>query len=187
MISVAERMDAGDIWGQRKVPIAPKDNAETLSRRLAREGGDLLAEVVEKMERGEISPRPQDEDRVTLAPRLTKEDGRIDWTRPALTIANRVRGLYPWPGTFTSLPAGGGGRTLKILAAGPGEAGDGRPGEILRAQGEELLVAAGKGALRIDRLQLEGKRPLGTEAFLRGCRLRVGEILGEAGESREEE
>ncbi len=177
VISVARRMDAGDIWGQKTVAIDPEDNAETLSRRLAREGGILLAEVVGEMERGEISPRPQDENLVTLAPRLTKEDGRIDWNLPAVEIANRIRGLYPWPGSFTTL-AGPGNRTLKILAAEPAAAAGGRPGEILRAGGEELLVAAGEGALKICRLQLEGKRPLGAGEFLRGRSLRAGEVLG---------
>lgn len=179
VITVAERMDAGDIWGQESIRIAPEDNAETLSRRLARAGGNLLAEVVEKMERGEISPRPQDESRVTFAPRLTKEDGRIVWSRPAVSIANRVRGLYPWPGTFTTFRSGGGRRTLKILSARPVPAAGERPGEILRAEGGELLVAAGEGAVGIHRLQLEGKRPLETGEFLRGCRLRAGEILGD--------
>jgi methionyl-tRNA formyltransferase len=176
VISVARRMDAGNIWGQKTVAIDPEDNAETLSRRLAREGGILLAEVVGEMERGEISPRPQDENLVTLAPRLTKEDGRIDWNLPASELANRIRGLYPWPGSFTSL-TGPENRTLKILAAEPVAAAGGRPGEILRAGGEELLVAAGEGALKILRLQLEGKRPLGAGEFLRGRSLRAGEVL----------
>ncbi len=179
VISVVKEMDAGDIWAQKPVKIDPEDNAETLSRKLAREGGILLAEVVEKMERDEISPHPQDEEQVTFAPLLTKEDGRIDWTSPAEMIANRVRALYVWPGTFTSLPAGYGHRKLKILSARFAESTGKRPGEILQAEGGELLIAAGEGALRIHQLQLEGKRPLSTEEFLRGCRLRAGEILGD--------
>ncbi len=177
VISVAERMDAGDIWARKTLKIAPEDNAATLSRKLAREGGILLAEVVGKIGRGEIAPRPQDEKLATLAPRLTKEDGRIDWFRPAGEIVNRVRGLCPWPGTFTTLP-GRRGRTLKILAAEAVGTEGGRPGEILRAEGEELVAAAGEGAVRIRELQLEGKRALPTGEFLRGCRPAVGEILG---------
>lgn len=179
VISVVKEMDAGDIWAQKSVKIAPEDNAETLSRKLAREGGILLAEVVSKMEQGEISPRPQDEDQVTFAPLLTKENGRIDWTAPAEMIANRVRGLYIWPGTFTTLPASSGHRTLKILSAQSTESIGERPGEILQAAEGELLIAAGEGALRIHQLQLEGKRPLPTEKFLRGCQLQAGEILGD--------
>lgn len=178
VISVAERMDAGDIWAQKPVAIRPEDNAGTLSRRLAREGGLLLAEVAGKMKRGEITPRPQDESRATVAPRLTKKDGRIDWRRPAAEIANRIRGLYPWPGSFTFLPPGLGGRTLKIIAVEPAESPGGKPGEILRVEKTDLVVAAGKGALRIRQLQLEGKQPLPAEDFLRGCPLPPGEILG---------
>lgn len=178
VISVAERMDAGDIWARKKVMIAPDDNAATLSRKLAREGGILLSEVVGKIDRGEIVPRPQDEKLATLAPRLTREDGRIDWSRPAGEIVNRVRGLCPWPGTFTTLP-GRGGRSLKILSAEAVGSERGRPGEILRAEGEELVAAAGEGAVRIRELQLEGKRPLPAEEFLRGCRPAPGDLLGD--------
>ncbi len=177
VISVAERMDAGDIWAQKTVRIAPEDNTATLSRKLAREGGELLAEVVTRMKTGEIAPRPQDERLATLAPRLTREDGRIDWSRPAGEIVNRIRGLHPWPGTFTTLP-GRRGRNLKILAAGAVGMEGGRPGEILRAEGGELVAAAGEGAVRIRELQLEGKRPLPAGKFLRGCRLAPGDLLG---------
>ena len=180
VISVAEKMDAGEIWDQRKVAIRPEDNAETLARKLAREGGVLLAEVVGKMETGEITPRPQDENLATFAPRLAKEDGRIDWRRPAEEIANRVRGFYPWPGTFTCLPADRGGRIVKILAAEPLPPSGGNPGEVLPAGKEELVIAAGVGALRVLRLQLEGKQVHPAGAFLRGCPLRPGEFFGRA-------
>ncbi len=178
VITVAERMDAGDIWAQRKVAIQPADNSETLARRLAQEGGELLAEVVKMMERGGISPRPQDERLATLAPRLTKKDGQIDWCRPAVEIANRIRGLYPWPGSFTFLPPERGGRSLKIISADPREETGGEPGEIIRAGEGELVIAAGEGALKVGELQLEGKQPHPAEVFLRGCHLRPGELLG---------
>lgn len=180
VISVAGKMDAGEIWDQRAVAIRAEDNAETLARVLAREGGLLLAEVAGKMERGEISPRPQDERMVTFAPRLAKEDGLIDWRRPAEKIVNQVRGLYPWPGSFTFLPAGRGGRALKILSAEPLPPSGGRPGEVLEAGKEELVIAAGEGALRVGELQLEGKQPHPAGEFLRGCPLRPGELLGRA-------
>jgi len=178
VISVAEKMDTGEIWGQKAVAIRPEDNAETLSGRLAGAGGNLLAEVAGKMERGEIAPRPQDESRATYAPRLKKEDGRIDWSRPGEEIANRVRGLYPWPGTFTRLPAARGGLILKIISAEPLTLSGGRPGEVRRAEKEELVIAAGEGALKVRRLQLEGKQPHQAGEFLRGCPLSPGEVLG---------
>ncbi len=178
VISVSEQMDAGDIYAQKSIPVRPDDNAETLSRKLSREGGGLLADVVEMIARGTASPHPQKQEEVTFAPRLTKADGWIDWEEPAGRINNRVRGLYPWPGTFTTLETPQGSVKLKIIQCVPLPGAEGSPGEVLEAKGTTLTIAAGEGKLAVLRLQLEGRRPLATAEFLRGHPIPPGTILG---------
>ncbi|MDP8215425.1 MAG: methionyl-tRNA formyltransferase [Candidatus Euphemobacter frigidus] len=178
IISISDRMDAGYIFAQAPVAIFPEDNAETLGHRLAERGGELLSDVVEKLAQGSLVPRPQDESKVTLAPRLSKEDGRINWHRSATRIHNLVRGLYPWPGTFTTVPTLKGEKILKIIRCRPGPSSNGVPGEALEAEGDILSIAAGEGSLRILELQIEGKRPVTAGEFLRGYRISPGVILG---------
>lgn len=179
VISIAGRMDAGDIFAREPVSILQDDNGETLARRLAERGGELLADVVGQIERGKASPHPQDESEVTLAPRLSKEDGWIDWRESAARINNRVRGLYPWPGAFTTLQTAKGDKTLKIIRSAALPGGDGTPGEVLESGRDTLTICTGEGGLSILELQIEGKRPLSPADFLRGHRIASGEILGD--------
>ncbi len=178
IIEVAEKMDAGAIYARKPVDIFPDDNAGTLFKRLAEEGGQLLADVVEQIAEGKADPRPQDESNVTFAPRLSKAEGRINWSDTATDINNRIRGFYPWPGAFTTLSTPKGVRSLKIIRARVVPGGEGRPGEVLEADGDVFVVATGDGTLRLLEVQLEGKRPLAAEDFLRGHRISSGEILG---------
>jgi methionyl-tRNA formyltransferase len=178
IIEVAEKMDAGAIYSQKSVDIFPDDNAGTLFTKLAEEGGRLLADAVEQIAEGKGDPQPQDESKVTLAPRLSKEEGRINWQMSATDINNRIRGFYPWPGAFTTLSTPKGARSLKIIQARVFPGGGGRPGEVLEADGDVLIVSTGDGTLRLLEVQLEGKRPLAAEDFLRGHRIASGEILG---------
>ena len=174
-----EKMDAGNILGQEQVGIGPEDNAVTLSERLAFCGARLLVRVIGEIEEGRAKGRPQDETLVTRAPLLKKEDGLIDWERPAREISDLVRGLYPWPGAYTMLSTPKGDKRLKIIKSSLCPEGKGRPGEVLAAQGGRLIVAAGVGALKIAVLQLEGRRPIGAGEFLRGVRLEAGQLLGQ--------
>ncbi len=173
-----EKMDAGDILGQEQAGITPEDNAETLSERLAFTGARLLVRVIKEIEEGRAEGRPQDENLVSRAPLLKKEDGLIDWGKSSREISNLVRGLYPWPGAYTLLPTPKGNKRLKIIESSLRPKGEGRPGEVLAAEGEELIVAAGVGALEIVTLQLEGRRAVTAGEFLRGAKLRVGQLLG---------
>ncbi len=113
---------------------------------------------------------PQPAEGVTYAPKLTREDGRIDWTREAAAIERQVRAFDPWPGTFTSMQ----GSVLKVLVAELAE-GAGAPGTVLD---EHLTIACGAGALRLTRVQLGGRAAMPAEAFLRGHRIAVGSVLG---------
>jgi len=173
-------MDAGDILAQETVAIAPDDDLPALSRKLARKGAELLLGVVRQIEGDQTRPRPQDENEATAAPKLSKENGHLNWKQPASDIYNLVRGLNPWPGAYTFISGKKGVRMLKIIKAAVLEDAGGDPGEILEASGDRLVIAAGEGAIGILSLQLEGGRKMSAAEFLRGHRLRAGEMMNSA-------
>jgi methionyl-tRNA formyltransferase len=169
-------MDTGAILLVREEEIRDEDTAETLATRLSSLGADLMVETLHGLERGEITPRPQDHAQATLAPLLKKEQGRIDWSLTAPEIAWRVRGLYPWPGAYTTFR----GRNLHIWAAtvSPAPAaGPQEPGTLAAERGT-LFVACGQGTqLEIKELQVEGRKRLAARDFLNGVHLQPGEKL----------
>jgi len=169
-------MDTGDILLRREEPIREDDTTETLSERLGKLGADLMIETLRGLERGDITPRPQDHSQATLAPLIKKEDGRIDWTMTAQEIAWRVRGFCPWPGAYTTFR----GKHLHIWAAAvhSGETrGSAEPGALAVAA-RKLLVDCGQGTLlEVKELQVEGRKRLSARDFLNGVRLVPGEKL----------
>lgn len=171
-------LDTGDILLQRETPIGPEETAIELGARLARTGADLLVETLAGLRDGTVASRPQDSSQASLAPILKKEDGRIDWTRPASQIHNRVRGFLPWPGCQTRLR----GKTLEIWKSRIAEPGAGPPGSA-RARHGRFLVSCGENTtLEILELQLEGKRRMCAAPFLNGFQLVDNELLGEMSE-----
>lgn len=168
-------LDQGDIMLQKGLAITDDDDAATLSEKLSQVGAELLIEALKNIEQGTVQFMAQERSLVSSAPKLKKQDGRIDWLKDAVSIRNLIRGCYPWPSAYTYLDK----KLLKILKA---EAVDDRPkeiaGSIIQADKETIKVACGKGALLITHLQIEGKRPLSTEEFLRGCPLDKGILLG---------
>ncbi|MBC7346077.1 MAG: methionyl-tRNA formyltransferase [Clostridia bacterium] len=176
---MAPALDAGDIILQRAVAIGTRETTGALHDRLARLGADLLLETLDLLEAGKAPRRPQDEALASYAPPLQPEDERIDWQWPAAVIFNRVRGLNPWPGAYTTWR----GKRLKIWWVEPGAlaAREARPGQVLAVGGEGFSVACGSGqALLVKELQPEGKAPMEAAAFVRGYRLAPGEYLGDA-------
>ena len=171
-------LDTGDILTQVTTPISAADNAQTLHDRLARLGGELLVSTIPDYVAGRITPRPQPTEGVSYARRLTKEDGRLDWTQPAHSLWNRVRAFTPWPGAFTTQQVEGKPRLLKIWSAQAEETGAGQPGQVLRADKSGIAVACGEHALRILELQREGGRRLSAAEFLAGHELPPGTLLG---------
>jgi methionyl-tRNA formyltransferase len=166
IMQMDEGLDTGDVLLQRALPIAPEDTADALAPRLAALGGEALVEALALAAAGALVPVPQDAGRATLAPLLSKEDGRVDWTLPAARIAARLRGFSPWPGAWTTLD----GRVVKLLEARPEGAARTRPGDAHRA-GRGLSVACGEGtALSVTRLQPEGRAAQDALAFLNGLR-----------------
>src|SRR5262245_2614391 len=172
-------LDTGAILLKRAIQIGDEETAAELTPRLAELGAESLIEALSGIERGEITPQPQNDDEATLAPLLKREDGKVDWTMTAAEIFNRLRGFSPFPGCYTFFN----GHRLEIVKARvePGEAGADqfRPGVVCEAAKESFVVACGKGTLlRITEVQLEGKRAMAARDFLNGARMQVGAELG---------
>jgi methionyl-tRNA formyltransferase len=167
-----EGLDTGDILLQRQIDILPTDTGGSLHDRLAKIAPDALRDALRLLAKGNAPRIPQDNTRVTYAPKLKREDGKIDWSEPADMIERKIRAFNPWPGAFMkidppSLGSGAAtGQNLKIFSASVVDL-SGEPGKILRSE-KELVIAAGKGALSLGEVQLEGKRPMSASEFLRG-------------------
>lgn len=170
------RVDAGDLLFQQVVGIGQDETAGELSDRLRTMGANALAAVVDGLERDELTSKPQPHTKVTRAPRLEKEDGRIDWTRDAATIRNLVRGTNPFPGAFTTWR----GEYLKVHRAEAAH-GAGLPGEVVVADGRKgCVIAAGEGTLALEEVQPAGKGRMSGAELVRGYRIEAGEIFGDA-------
>ena len=177
-MEMVKTLDAGPVYLQRVFAIDPLENAGELSQRLAGQGGALLVETLRGIEEGALHPVQQPEEGVSFAPRLAKSDGEIPWQRNAIGVHNHIRGMNPWPGSFTHYEGG----YLKVHGAVPWDLVPRglEPGRIIRADGEGIVVACGAGSIRITRVQIEGKRPLDAGEFLRGFPLKEGAVLGGA-------
>lgn len=173
---LAEGLDTGDMLLQKEMGIGPTVTAQELFPLLAEMGAPVMAETLAGLEAGTIVPRKQDDAGATLAPILTREDGRMDFGRHATEIYNRWRGFYPWPGAWTML--GGKKLTVHAMKAVEGIAAA-EPGAV-RVEHERLMVDCGAGsAIEIVELQLEGKKRMAAGDFLRGHALASGTRLGE--------
>ncbi|MDA1263990.1 MAG: methionyl-tRNA formyltransferase, partial [Planctomycetota bacterium] len=165
-------LDAGDVLHERRVTIGARETSGELLARLAELGGEAIVEALDLLDGGAATFTPQDAGAITLAPKLTKEDGLLDWTRPAAELDRHVRALSPWPGTRTSLPDG---RDLGVLAAEVVN-GAGAPGTLLEGPG--MSIATGAGALSLVTVKPAGKGAMDAAAFQNGARLAPGTVLG---------
>lgn len=165
-------VDSGPILSQRRVAIEPDDTTESLSQKLARVGAQLLAETLPQWLSHSIAPRPQEGD-ATYARLLSKEEGEIDWHFPAPELWRRVRAFHPWPGSYTRWQ----GKVLKVLEVYPMLGERGQPGRVIPFGGGQVGVQTGDGVLGLRRVQLEGKRAMSAEEFVRGQRDFIGAML----------
>jgi len=175
-----EGMDTGAVLLQQKVSIEPEDTSLELGTRLAKVGGAILVETLKRLAEHSLVPRAQDHTRATLAPLLKKEDGVINWAQSAAEIVNRIRGLSPWPGSYTfhhehrliiwkSRVAAQGGR---------GRSDRQRPGTILAVGSKSFWVETGQGRIEVLEVQPANKQRMSVERFLQGYSLQVNERLG---------
>lgn len=171
IMQMGEGLDDGPVRARASTPIGPEETMGELWARLSRLGAELLIETLRDLDAH--PPLPQDPTGVTLAPPLTRADGRVDWTRSARRVHDHIRGLDPWPGAWTEHR----GQPLKLWRARPVE-GAGEPGAVIEAKGR-LVVACGEGAVELLEAQVAGGRRLEARDLLAGRALREGERLGE--------
>ncbi|MCR5657321.1 MAG: methionyl-tRNA formyltransferase [Butyrivibrio sp.] len=169
-------MDTGDILSVAKLPITEEDTAGILFDKLMYLGADLIAETLPKLEKGEITPIPQDESKATKCGKISKDMGKINWNDSAEKISYLVRGMNPWPSAFTKLN----GKMLKIWTVKvTGEKANGNAGTIHSVTKESILVNTGDGVLEISELQLEGKKRMDVKSFLLGYDVEPGMVIGD--------
>ncbi len=196
IMQMAAGMDTGDILLQREIPIDEEETGGGLFDKLSDLGGELIVEALPKIERGELTPIPQDESKATKCGKLSKDMGKIDFSKDAETIRNLVRGLNPWPSAYTYL----GGKMLKIWKAktlGEVDLGavinslspedgskakelprSGNVGSVVAVLKDSCVVLTGNGYLKITEVQLEGKKRMDVKSFLLGYKITAGDKLG---------
>ncbi len=175
-----EKMDEGDILLQEKVKILKHERADSLSKRLADIGAPLLLKTLDQIEKEQLKGSPQDHSQASYAPIIKKEDGRIDWGKTATDISQMVKGLYPWPGTFSTIRS----RIIKIIEAYPESLsskvmGEIKEGSVVSLEKDSIRVLCGKGEiLSIKSVQPEGKKEMVAREAINGRYVRVGDRFG---------
>ena len=169
-------IDTGDILWKKEIAIEPTDNFETLHDKLAVLGGEAIVEALDLLEEGKLVRTKQDDSLSCYAPLIKKEMGRLDFSKSAVVLDRQIRSMTPWPSAFTKYN----GKQLKVWKAISLE-GKGKkalPGEVTEVTKDSITVATGDGALRIEELQLEGKKRMSCHDFLLGVKVQVGDSFG---------
>jgi methionyl-tRNA formyltransferase len=173
IMEIVKELDAGDVYQCRKVKINPDDDIITLHDKLAKEGSDLLIEVLDKIEKGELIKTPQDHQKATYAKPIQKEEGKINWEKPAKDIHNQIRALKVWPKAYTEFR----GQQVKILESAVVDCDKkAKSGEIIKANDKEgIVVATGEGCLLIKTIQFPNSKPITSQDAVKGYRIKEGE------------
>ncbi len=167
-------IDTGDMLEKTELILAPDETGGSLFDRLAKAGAKLCVQTVAHIEDGTVTRTKQDETQATHVGMIKKSMGFIDWTKPAVQIERLIRGLNPWPSAFTALD----GKTLKIWKADVVEGGDaGQAGTVVLSDKKHLVIQTGEGKISLKEVQLEGKKRMAVEAFLRGYPVEEGKVL----------
>ncbi len=164
-----EGLDTGPVLAEKRLPIAPDETSASLHDKLSHLGGALLREFLPAYLRGELTAVPQSSEGMVLAPIIRKDEGKLDFARPAVELERRLRAFTPWPGAFTTLD----GKLFKVHKARVGT-GQGAPGTLLAADAQGLVVACGEGSLVLLEVQPEGKRVMSAGDFLSGRKFAPG-------------
>ncbi len=179
LMQMDEGMDTGPILATASTPIARDDDAATLSERLSKMGAELLREQLPRYVAGDLTPEPQEEGAATMAPLLTKDDGRIDWNKSARAVHNQIRGMNPWPGAHTVL----GERRIKVhrTVASTLDPEGVAPGQVIALDPEGILVACTEGTLEIQELQESGRKRVDARSFASGRGVAIGDRFSNGG------
>lgn len=180
---MAKGLDTGDMIDKTVIPVEAKETGETLHDKLSAAGGPLILKTLADLEAGTARRIPQDDKDSSYAGMLTRELGEIDWTKSAIAIERLIRGLNSWPSAYTHMH----GKTLKIWdadvtpdteAAGEGAAGLPVPGTVTRVTKDSIYVQTGDGQLKLNEVQLQGKKRMPVQAFLLGNKVEKGMVYG---------
>lgn len=175
IMQMDEGLDTGAMLLSETVAITPETTAQTLHDQLAALGADMIVTALDGLEAGKLLPVPQPEDGVTYAQKLERGEGRLNWQKPAIELERAVRAFNPWPGTWFELPGADKNTRVKVLAASVVKDNGGKdPGTVLD---DQLTIACGDGALKLECLQREGKGAMDAPAFLRGNTLPAGTVI----------
>lgn len=176
---MVQEMDAGPIAGIEKMPLNPSENSDSLLAKLSSQGAQLMLRVLAELSAGTCTWQDQDPAQVTFAPKLSKEEGRLDWSHSARQIDCKIRGLYPWPGAFT-LFRGKNFKILKASLAGELDEKIRKAGQVIEISKDKgICVVTGSGAIYLESVQLEGKNPVRAIDFANGHRISIGSSTDE--------
>jgi methionyl-tRNA formyltransferase len=177
IITLADRMDAGSVLGQAKLDILPDDNAQSLHDRLALLSPDLLLSIIDQIAAGTATYTPQDESKVTYAKKMKKSDGFIDFSRPAAELVNRIRGLWPWPGSHANFVSAATGKCYPVIFARATAISSAENPGTFGLLDNNLDIVCGEGRLRVIELKPAGKTLMSFDAFARGREVRPGDLF----------
>ena len=175
IMKITRPLDSGDIIARMKVKIDSSDDSATLRKKLSNLGADLLIRTLKRIDNADVTFTKQDESKATYASKIKKQDGLIAWAGSAERIINQIQACKPWPSAYTYFK----GKLLKVLKAEVLDKDkDAKPGSVIRAEKDKIIIACKDAYILITELQLEGKKPLSAAEFLRGYTLLKGKLLG---------
>ena len=177
IMQMNEGLDTGDILDFVATRIRPNETTGMLHDRLAGKAAPLLLELLTKAEKGKVKRTRQNQADASVAPRMTKEDGKINWDRNPEEIEAHIRAMQPWPGAYTWIPEGTDQKMLKIFSVILSRRAKGKPGEVVEVNSHGILVAAKKGGVLLREVQLEGRKRMSAAEFGRGSSLGGGVVL----------
>ena len=177
IMQMNEGLDTGDMLGNVATRIRPGETTGMLHDRLAGKGAPLLLGLLDRAEKGKVKRVRQNNAEASVAPRMTKEDGKINWDRSPEEIEAHIRSMQPWPGAYAWMPDGADQKMLKVFVVILSRRAKGKPGEIVEVNSHGILVAAKKGGVLLREVQLEGRKRMTAAEFARGAGVQAGVVL----------
>jgi methionyl-tRNA formyltransferase len=177
IMQMNEGLDTGDMLGNVATRIRPGETTGMLHDRLAGKAAPLLVDLLDRAEKGKVKRVRQNNAEASVAPRMTKEDGKINWDRSPEEIEAHIRSMQPWPGAYAWLPDGADQKMLKVFVVILSRRAKGKPGEVVEVNSHGILVAAKKGGVLLREVQLEGRKRMTAAEFARGAGVQAGVVL----------